>query len=124
MDAAVSLVEQLIRTDPARGEGWGLRGMLAMEVYGDLPVAYQSYSNALARGSKASFRVVHDHGLDRPPCIGRLTLTATGLDFIGDDGSHRFSWPLNTIREAAINGTYGSALGMDLSSSELRWASL
>jgi hypothetical protein len=112
MDAAANLVDQLISTDPARGEGWALRGLLAMQVYGNLQVAYQSYSNAIARGSKASFRVVHDHGPDRPPCIGSLEMTAAALDFKADDGGHRFSWPLNGIREAAINGLYGSAVGM------------
>ena len=112
MDAAANLVEQLISSDPARGEGWALRGLLAMQVYGNLQVAYQSYSNAIARGGKASFRVVHDHGTDRPPCIGSLEMTAAALDFKADDGGHRFSWPLNVIREAAINGLYGSAVGM------------
>jgi hypothetical protein len=112
MDAAANLVEQMIRTEPARGEGWALRGLLAMQVYGNLPVAYQSYANALARGSKAGFRVVHDHGPDRPPCVGALELTAASLDFKADDGGHRFSWPLGTIRESAINAVYGSAFGM------------
>jgi hypothetical protein len=112
MDVAVNLVDQLIRTDPARGEGWALRGLLAMQVYGDLPVAYQSYANALARGSKANFRVVHDHGPDRPACVGALELTASALEFKGDDGGHRFSWPLAAIREGALNAVYGSAFGM------------
>lgn len=108
---ANALIDQMIRLDPARSEGWTLRGSLAMVAFDNLAAAYESYTNALNRGGIVAFRVAHDHGLDQPPCFGPLYLSPTGVDFQGETG-HRFTWPHTAIQEAAINDFYGSALGM------------
>ena len=47
---AGELIDQLIEADPARSEGWALRGGMAMTVYNNLPVAYRVVpERALAR---------------------------------------------------------------------------
>jgi hypothetical protein len=109
---AVDLTEQLIRLDASRHEGWSLRGVLALNVYGDLAVARESYENAISRGGRAVFRVVHDHGSGQQPCGGSLFVTPTAIEFMPIAGDHRFQWPYATIREAAVNDIYGSQFGM------------
>jgi hypothetical protein len=109
---AGELIDQLIETEPARSEGWALRGAMAMAVYDNLPVAYESYVKALARGGAVAFRLLHDHGSNQTPCGGTLTVTPESIHFDGGAGGHRFQWPFAAIREAAINEFYGSALGM------------
>jgi tetratricopeptide (TPR) repeat protein len=108
---ANELIEQMIRLDPARSEGWTLRGSLAMVAFDNLAMAYESYQNALSRGGVVAFRVAHDHGMDQAPCFGPLYLSPAGVEFAGETG-HRFNWPHTAIQEAAINDFYGSALGM------------
>jgi regulator of sirC expression with transglutaminase-like and TPR domain len=109
---AGELVDQMIRLDASRSEGWSLRGSLAMNAFDNLPTAYEAYENALARGGAIYFRLAHDHGMDQQPCTGMLTITSTSASYAGDTGGHRFNWPYATIQEAAINDFYGSALGM------------
>jgi tetratricopeptide (TPR) repeat protein len=109
---AGEIVDQMVRLAPGRPEGWALRGVLAMTAYDNLPLAYESFENALARGGDAAFRVAHDHGLDQVPCFGVMGMTAQGVSFRGETGGHQFQWPYPLIREAAINGLYGSAFGM------------
>ena len=109
---AGELIDQLIQNDPARSEGWALRGAMAMTVYNNLPAAYESYQMALARGGAVAFRLLHDHGPDQTPCGGTLTISAQSVLFDGGGAGHRFQWPLAAIREAAINDFYGSNFGM------------
>jgi hypothetical protein len=109
---AGDLIDQLIRLDPARSEGWSLRGSVALNVFGDLAAARDSYENALSRGGRVAFRVVHDHGAGQPPCAGALIVTPTGIAFAPTAGEHRFQWSYPTIREAAINAIYGAQYGM------------
>jgi hypothetical protein len=109
---AGDLIDQLIRLDPARSEGWSLRGAVALNVFSDLTAARESYENALSRGGRVAFRVVHDHGAGQPPCIGTLFVTPTGIDFTPTAGEHRFQWSYPTVREAAINDVYGAQYGM------------
>ena len=109
---AGQLVEQMIRLDAGRSEGWSLRGVLAMTAYDNLPMAYESFENAIARGGDAASRVAHDHGADQPPCFGVMAVTADGVSFSGDTGGHQFRVPHTGVREAAINQLYGSAFGM------------
>ena len=109
---AGELIDRLIEADPARSEGWALRGAMAMTVYNNLPVAYESYLIALSRGGAVAFRLLHDHGSDQTPCGGTLTVTPESIQFDGGAGGHRFQWPFAAIREAAINEFYGSAFGM------------
>jgi hypothetical protein len=109
---AGELIDQLIRTDPGRSEGWALRGAMAMTVYNNLPAAYESYQIALSRGGAVAFRLLHDHGPDQAPCAGTLTITSEAIHFDGGAGGHRFQWPFVAIREAAINDFYGSNFGM------------
>ena len=109
---ASELVDQMIRLDASRSDGWTLRGSLAMNAFDNLPAAYESYENALARGGAIYFRLAHDHGLEQQPCLGTLTITGAGAAYAGDTGGHRFNWPYATLQEAAINQVYGSALGM------------
>ena len=108
---ASEVIDQLIQLDPARGEGWSLRGMIALDA-GALAVARESYANALARGGAVAFRLVHDHGAGQPPCVGTMLMTPTTIEFTPTAGEHRFQWPYPAIREAAINDIYGSQLGM------------
>ena len=109
---ASELVDQMIRLDASRSEGWSLRGSLAMHQFDNLPAAYEAYENALARGGAIYFRLAHDHGPEQPRCLGTLTITGAYAEYAGDTGGHRFNWPHATIQEAAINQVYGSALGM------------
>ena len=99
---ARDLVEQMIRIDAARSETWALRGVLAMNVYGDLAVAYESYESTLSRGGKATFRLAHDHGPDRPPCVGSLEIRTVDVEFRSDDGSHRFQQIVNRRADAVM----------------------
>jgi tetratricopeptide (TPR) repeat protein len=109
---ASELVDQMIRLDASRSEGWSLRGSLAMHAFDNLPAAYEAYENALARGGAIYFRLAHDHGPDQQSCVGTLTITGASAEYAGDTGGHRFNWPYATIQEAAINQVYGSAVGM------------
>ena len=52
---AGELIDQLIEADPARSEGWALRGAMAMTVYNNLPVAYRWSLIALSRGGAVAF---------------------------------------------------------------------
>jgi tetratricopeptide (TPR) repeat protein len=108
---AGELVEQMIRLDPARPDGYSLRGALLMWV-DNLAGAYQSYEAALARGGGVYFRVAHDHSTDQAPCFGVLTISPTGVTYAGETGGHQFQFPYGSITEAAINDFYGSAVGM------------
>lgn len=109
---ASELVDQMIRLDASRSEGWSLRGSLAMHAFDNLAAAYEAYENAIARGGAIYFRLAHDHGLEQQPCLGTLTITGANAAYAGDTGGHRFDWPHATIQEAAINEFYGSAAGM------------
>ncbi len=109
---ASELVDQMIRLDASRSEGWSLRGSLAMNAFDNLPTAYEAYENALARGGAIYFRLAHDHGPEQQPCLGALTITGAAASYAGDTGGHRYTWPYASIQEAAINGFYGSAFGM------------
>jgi hypothetical protein len=101
----------MIRLDPTRSEAWSLRGLYAMNA-DNLPGAYEAYQNALARGGQIYFRLAHDHGMDQVPCFGMLTLDRTGMLFAGETGGHQYQWTYASIREAAMNEFYGSAVGM------------
>ena len=83
-----------------------------MVAFDNLTAAYESFENALARGGDASFRLAHDHGPDQQPCFGVLSIAQGNVSFNGETGGHQFRWPYATIREAAINEFYGSAIGM------------
>ncbi len=107
-----ALIDQLIRLDPARHEAWSLRGLLAIDAAGDLATARESYENALARGGTVAFRVVHDHGSAQQFCVGNFFISAGGIEFTPETGSHRLQSPMGAIKEAAINGVYGSQVGM------------
>jgi tetratricopeptide (TPR) repeat protein len=109
---AGELVDQLIRLDPARSEAWSLRGAVALNVFGDVAAARESYENALSRGGRVAFRVVHDHGSGQPPCVGTLFVTPAGIDFTPTAGGHQFQGSYPTIHEAAINDIYGAQYGM------------
>ncbi len=109
---AAEVVDQLIKLDPGRGEGWSLRGLLAMDVYADLPAAREAYENALSRGTAVVFRVVHDHGNQQQFCVGNLRLTGSGVDFTPETGDHRFQASYAAVKEAAFNGVLGSQLAM------------
>ena len=109
---ASELIDQMIRLDASRSEGWTLRGSLAVNAFGNLSAAYEAYENALARGGSAYFRLAHDHGMDQQPCLGTLTITRALVEYEGDTGGHRYQWPYAAIQEAAINEFYGSAFGM------------
>ena len=109
---AGDLVDELVRLDPDRGEGWSLRGLLALDAYGDLRIARESYENALARGASVTFRLMHDHGTPQQFCVGTLLLTPAEVQFNADAGNDRFRAPYAGIREAGINSVYGSQVGM------------
>ncbi len=91
---ASELVDQMIRLDASRSEGWTLRGSMAMNAFDNLPAAYEAFENALARGGSIYFRLAHDHGPEVPPCFGTLTITGAASAFAGDTGGHRYNWPV------------------------------
>jgi tetratricopeptide (TPR) repeat protein len=109
---ANELIEQMIRLDPSRSDAWALRGLHAMNSLDNLPAAYESYQNALARGGSIYFRLAHDHGMDEVPCFGMLTVNRSGAVYAGETGGHQFQWDYAAVREAAMNEFYGSAAGM------------
>lgn len=112
LNETADLIDQLIKLDPTRNEGWSLRGLFEIEAGGDLAAAHQSYENALARGGTVAFRVVHDHGSQQQFCVGTMFITPAGVEFTPETGDHRFRAPYAAIREASINGVYGSQVGM------------
>ena len=59
---ASALVDEMIRLDASRPEGWALRGSLMLNLFDNLPGAYQSFQNAIDRGGMIFVRVGHDHG--------------------------------------------------------------
>ena len=112
LNETADLIDQLIKVDPTRNEGWSLRGLFEIEAAGDLAAAHQSYENALARGGTVAFRVAHDHGSGQQFCVGTFFISPAGVEFTPETGDHRFRAPYGAIREAAINGVYGSQVGM------------
>jgi tetratricopeptide (TPR) repeat protein len=109
---ANELVDQMIRLDDTRPEGWTFRGALAMNAFDNLAVARVAYQNALDRGGAIFFRVGHDHGTNLPPCFGTMQIERAGVTYAAEQGGHRFEWPLTAISEAALNGFYGMGIGM------------
>ena len=109
---ANALVDEMIRLDGSRPEGWALRGSLMLNAFDNLPGAYQSFQNALDRGGMIFVRVGHDHGTEQVPCFGTLGVGPTGLAYSGEAGGHQFQWPISTVTEAATNAVYGVLLSM------------
>jgi hypothetical protein len=108
---ANALVDQMIALDPARPEGWALRGAMMVDV-NNYPAAYQAYDSALQRGGVIYFRLAHDHGSGLVPCVGGVTVSQAGVKFTGENGGHQLQWPAGTITEVALNPFYGVAIGM------------
>lgn len=109
---AIGLLQQAVNVDPAKPQAYGLLGFAQLYGTHDIVSAERSMRAAIERGGGAPFRVYHDHdGFFNTFCQGSLFVARAQVTFRADDGNHTFAANRADIKEAKLNGFFGSQYG-------------
>jgi hypothetical protein len=109
---AIRLLQQAASMDSSKPLAYQLLGFAQLYGNQDILSAERSMRAALERGGSAVFYVYHDHdGFFKTYCEGSLFVTRAAVTYKAKDGNHTFEAQDSKIKEAKLNGFFGSELG-------------
>jgi hypothetical protein len=111
-NGALRHAQQAVQLDTKRPEAFSLLGSLALYYSQNVSTAEQNMRAAIERGGSAYFLVQHDHGSNFSTyCDGSFFVTKAGVSFKANDGRDTFETEDGNIKEAKMNGFFGSERG-------------